>query len=94
MKRSLFAVVLVLSIPVATVQGSPTLALMPVPAQLELGKAMIEIGAEFSVTIEGNGATPRLQRGVQRMLRRLSDRSALFFDTFEFGDLGLWKEVP
>jgi hexosaminidase len=84
MKCTLFATVLVLSIPVATVEGSPTLDLMPVPAQLELGEASIEIDAEFSVTIEGNGATPRLRRGVQRMLRRLSDRSALFFDPSTF----------
>jgi hexosaminidase len=84
MKRSLFAMILVLSFPVAAVQSSPTLTLMPVPAQLEVGDASIEIGAEFSVTIEGKGATPRLQRGVQRMLRRLSDRSALFFDTSTF----------
>ena len=57
---------------------------MPVPAQLDLGEAAIEIGPEFSVTIEGEGATPRLRGGVQRMLRRLSDRSALFFDNAAF----------
>jgi len=65
-------------------QHSPTLNLMPVPAQLELGDTAIEIDSEFSVTIEGNGATSRLRRGVQRMLRRLSDRSALFFDNATF----------
>jgi hexosaminidase len=65
-------------------QDSPTLNLMPVPAQLELGEAAIEIGPEFSVTIEGDGTTPRLRGGVSRMLRRLSDRSALFFDNATF----------
>jgi hexosaminidase len=87
MKYASLAVVLMLSIPVAAVEGPPTLNLMPVPAQLELGEAAIEIGAEFSVTIEGNGATPRLRGGVQRMLRRLSDRSALFFDNSTFLEL-------
>jgi hexosaminidase len=80
--------ILTLSIPVAaeTTGGAhpPTLNLMPVPAQLELGEAVIEIDSDFSVTIEGDGATPRLRRGVQRMLRRLSDRSALFFDNSTF----------
>ena len=84
MKYASFAVVLMLSIPVIAVEGSPTLNLMPVPAQLELGEAGVEIGPNFSVTIEGAGATPRLRGGVQRMLRRLSDRSALFFDNSTF----------
>jgi hexosaminidase len=84
MKRSLFAMILALLFPVAAVQGSPTLDLMPVPAQLELGEATFEIGPEFSVTIEGNGTTPRLRGGVGRMLRRLSDRSALFLDPSAF----------
>jgi len=87
MKSISLAVVLTLSIPVAATEGPPTLNLMPVPAQLELGEAAIEIGPEFSVTIEGNGATPRLRSGVQRMLRRLSDRSALFFDNATFLEL-------
>jgi hexosaminidase len=87
MKYASLAVVLTLSIPVAAVEGPPTLNLMPAPAQLEFGEAAIEIGSEFSVTIEGNGATPRLRSGVQRMLRRLSDRSALFFDNSTFLEL-------
>ena len=65
MKYASLAVVLTLSIPVAAVEGPPTLNLMPAPAQLEFGEAAIEIGSEFSVTIEGNGATPRLRSGVQ-----------------------------
>jgi hexosaminidase len=65
-------------------QYSPALNLMPVPSQLELGETALEIDSEFSVTIEGDGVTPRLRRGVQRMLRRLSDRSALFFDNATF----------
>jgi len=84
MKYASLAIVLLLSIPVAAVEGPPTLNLMPVPAQLDLGETAIEIGPEFSVTIEGEGATPRLRGGVRRMLRRLSDRSALFFDNTAF----------
>jgi hexosaminidase len=84
MKYASLAVALMLSLPAAAIEEPPTLDLMPVPAQLELGDAAIEIGAEFSVTIEGNGATPRLRGSVQRMLRRLSDRSTLFFDNATF----------
>lgn len=84
MKNVPFVICLVLSIQVAAAEGPPTLNLMPVPAQLELGEASIEIGPEFSVTIEGEGGTPRLRGGVGRMLRRLSDRSALFFDNSTF----------
>jgi hexosaminidase len=87
MKYASFAVVLMLSIPIAAVEGPPTLNLMPVPAQLELGEAVITIDSEFSITIEGDGATPRLRNGVRRMLRRLSDRSALFFDNSTFLEL-------
>jgi hexosaminidase len=91
MRFASLAACLMLLVPVcadtAEEHDSPTLNLMPVPAQLELGEAAIEIGPEFSVTIEGNGATPRLRSGVQRMLRRLSDRSALFFDNATFLEL-------
>jgi hexosaminidase len=84
MKYASLAVVLMLSLPAAAIAGRPTLNLMPVPAQFELGEATIEIGTEFSVTIEGEGATPRLRGSVQRMLRRLSDRTALFFGNATF----------
>jgi hexosaminidase len=84
MKYASLAVVLMLSLPAAAIEGPPTLNLMPVPAQLELGETAVEIGPEFSVTIEGDGATPRLRGGVSRMLRRLSDRSTLFFENSTF----------
>jgi hexosaminidase len=57
---------------------------MPVPAQLELGEGVFKIDTGFSVTIQGDGATPRLREGVRRMLRRLSDRSTFFFDKSTF----------
>ena len=84
MKYSSLAVVLMLAIPAVAADGPPTLNLMPVPAQLEVGEAAIAIGTDFTVTIEGDGATPRLRGGVQRMLRRLSDRSTLFFEPSTF----------
>ncbi len=84
MKRASIALVLLFSISAVAEEASPTLDLMPVPAQLELGEAAVEIDEGFSVTMEGEGATPRLRRGVQRMLRRLSDRSTLFFDKSTF----------
>ncbi len=65
----------------------PTLDLMPVPAQIELGTSFYTVDEDFSVNLEGDGATPRLRRGAQRMLRRLSDRSALFFQPSTFLEL-------
>ena len=65
----------------------PTLDLMPVPAQLELADDAFDIDESFTVSIAGQGASPRLHRGVQRMLRRLSDRSTLFFDNEVFLEL-------
>jgi hexosaminidase len=67
-----------------TEDASPALNLMPVPAQIELGTGRFEIDEQFTVTVEGDGASHRLRRGVQRTLRRLSDRSTLFFDNHVF----------
>jgi hypothetical protein len=83
MRLASLAIILTLCYPVAATaveERLPTLGLMPVPANIELGNAVFEIGEGFAVSIDGDGATPRLQNGVQRMLRRLSDRSTLFFD--------------
>ncbi len=65
----------------------PTLDLMPVPRSVELGSGVHSIGTGFTVTMQGGGATPRLRRGVQSMLRRLSDRSGLFFEPSTFLEL-------
>jgi hexosaminidase len=83
MKLASLAIILTLTGPVAAdavEESLPTLGLMPVPANIELGSTVFEVGEGFAVSIEGDGATPRLQRGVRRMLRRLSDRSTLFFE--------------
>jgi hexosaminidase len=60
---------------------------MPVPAKVTRGDGSFDIGADFSVAVEGSGATPRLRGGVWRLLRRLSDRSGLFFPPATFLDL-------
>ena len=90
MRLFIIATVLVLATPVVALSAdapSPTLDLMPVPAQIELGTGAFEIDEGFAVSIQGDGAGPRLQRGVRRMLRRLSDRSTLFFGNETFLDL-------
>jgi len=91
MKDSSSAIILALTICAAAVGpaggASPTLNLMPVPAQIELGAGSYTVGDEFTVSIDGDGATLRLHRGVGRMLRRLSDRSTLFFENHVFLDL-------
>jgi hexosaminidase len=82
-----FASVLTSASVAAAEETPPTLDLMPVPAQIELGANAFEIGSGFTVAVDGDGATDRLHRGVQRMLRRLSDRSALFFEPSTFLEL-------
>jgi hexosaminidase len=82
----------VLAIAAMTVAGTVesetrTLDLMPVPAHLELGTSALVVDDTFAVVIEGDGANPRLERGVRRMLRRLSDRTTLFFGNTTFLDL-------
>ena len=83
MRLLTLAIMVVAAIPVAaepTRNIPPTLDLMPVPAQMSIGTGVYPIDEGFAVAIEGEGATPRLHRGVKRMLRRLSDRSTLFFE--------------
>ncbi len=91
MRIASLAIVLTLSVATTAgagaAEGPPTLGLMPVPAQLELGETAVAIDPGFTVTIDGEGATPRLRRAVQRMLRRLSDRTTLFFEPATFLEL-------
>jgi hexosaminidase len=89
MRIATFAMILATAVatgaqPPVDEEPAPTLDLMPVPAQVELGAGVFTIAEDFSVSIDGNGATPRLRQGVQRMLRRLSDRTGLFFDPATF----------
>ncbi len=87
MRFAALAIIVVVSVPAAAIEEPLTLDLMPVPAQIELGANAFEIDSGFTVAIGGDGATDRLHRGVQRMLRRLSDRSALFFEPSTFLEL-------
>ena len=80
MRFAALAMILAASVPAA----ANTIDLMPVPAQIEHGKNAFEIDSGFTVAIDGDGATSRLHHGVQRILRRLSDRSALFFEPSTF----------
>jgi len=82
-----FASVLTSQSVVVAEETPPALYLMPVPAQIELGTGFYTIDEDFSVHLGGDGVTPRLRRGVQRALRRLSDRSALFFEPSTFLEL-------
>lgn len=90
MKPRIVATLLIAMLPlvaVATETSSPTLELMPVPAKLVLGNGALTLDEGFSVKVSGEGAGERLHRGVRRMLRRLSDRSTLFFSNETFLDL-------
>lgn len=55
-----------------------TLNLMPVPEQIKLLDGFFRLDSAFTVSVEG-AATPRLCRAASRMLRRLSNRTGLFF---------------
>jgi hexosaminidase len=84
----LATLVLALSAALPVVAEVSTLDLMPVPAEVTIGDGSFQITVDFSVTLtDGPGATPRLHAGVQRMLRRLSDRSGLFFEPATFLEL-------
>jgi hexosaminidase len=89
----LCAALFVAAIPAAE-NPAPTLVLMPVPAQVTLETGDFEISEGFAVAIRGEGATPRLQRGVRRMLRRLSDRTTFFFENDVFLDLSDREGAP
>jgi len=67
-------------------QEQPVLDLMPYPAEIRINDGVFTITKEFAVTVSSNadGASARLTRGVQRMLRRLSDRSGLFIEPGAF----------
>lgn len=75
------------AVPMVAADSAAPLALMPLPRLLELGSGELAITPSFTVTVDGGGATPRLAGGVRRMLRRLSDRSGLFFPPPAFLEL-------
>jgi hexosaminidase len=83
----LATVILALAIATPALAAVPTPDLMPAPVEFVLGEGSFEIGADFSVSLDGPGVTPRLRGGIQRMLRRLSARSGLFFPPATFLEL-------
>ncbi len=77
MKRliSLFWLCLLLATVHATAQS---IDLMPIPKKVEWENGKFRFTAEFSMAVKGEAA-PRLYRAATRALRRLSDRTGLFF---------------
>ncbi len=92
--RSILLLVTTLTAAPMLAEQEPTLNLMPVPASLEIGTGHFVVDLEFTVSVDGDGATPRLHRGVRRMLRRLADRSTLFFANEVFLDLDARQGTP
>jgi len=60
-------------------QSQPQLNLMPMPASVQPGTGQLRIDRSFSTTITGS-SDGRLQRGVQRFLRRLSLETGITFN--------------
>jgi len=58
--------------------SSPTLKLMPVPVKVELTKGKFRLSDSFTMAVAGE-ATERLYKYFTRVLRRLSNRTGLFF---------------
>jgi hexosaminidase len=55
-----------------------TMNLMPVPQQMIIGEGRFVLQENFTVAVSG-AESPRLQKAATRALRRLSDRTGLFF---------------
>jgi hexosaminidase len=86
MKSATFALVLMLlSLPTAFAAHSADLDLMPLPAGIEQGQGRFAIEPDLAIALTGEGATPRLERGLRRMMHRLASRSAIFFEPASFG---------
>jgi hexosaminidase len=88
MKRSLILSVLILAplfaVGESTGESPSSQALMPMPAQITSADGELSLSPKFSVMVSGDGVTPRLERGIWRFLRRLSDRTGIFFDPVVF----------
>ena len=85
--RFSMAVFFLFSAVVPAVAGAATLDLMPVPANIKVGHGAFVVDDAFSVAVVGEGVSFRLEDGARRFLRRLSDRSGLFFPSSTFLDL-------
>jgi hexosaminidase len=79
MRRHLpFLFMLLCGVPMSKAQSSETLRLMPVPAELRLGSGRMPLDSSFTVRLAGS-STDRLQAGSLRLMRRLADRTGVFF---------------
>lgn len=97
MRAATLVTILAMVVPAVAMAGEAepvTLDLMPVPAEIERGEGHFAVDAEFSVGLVGDGVTPRLERATGRFLRRLSDRSALFFQPATFLELEAKAGAP
>ncbi|NOX96801.1 MAG: family 20 glycosylhydrolase [Nitrospirae bacterium] len=85
-RTSLFYSVLLLLVIILTM-GSVTFAreeteelnLMPVPKQITRGDGLFRLSDSFTIAIQGKKGGARLGKAVTRTLRRLSDRTGIFF---------------
>ncbi|MDZ7371722.1 MAG: family 20 glycosylhydrolase [candidate division KSB1 bacterium] len=78
MTRPLFLFLLLLPICIAWGDQSMTLNLMPVPEKVTLGEGRFILQEDFTMAVRGTDH-PRIYRAATRALRRLSDRTGLFF---------------
>ncbi len=76
--KLIYILIIFFSISLFAQSSINTLNLMPVPANIEVTNQNYEIDTNFTVVVRGNPAN-RIYPAVSRMLRRLSDRTGIFF---------------
>ncbi len=76
--RILFVLLFFLNFISLAQSGSETLNLMPVPAKMEVTNQDFKLDSNFTVIVTGNPAE-RIYPAASRMLRRLSQRTGIFF---------------
>ena len=76
--RNLFALIFFLSFISLAQSSNETLNLMPVPAKMEVTNQDLKLDTNFTVIVTGNPAE-RIYSAASRMLRRLSQRTGIFF---------------
>ncbi len=78
--RILFVLVLFLTDISRAQSNGETLNLMPVPAKMEVTNQDFKLDTNFTVIVTGNPAE-RIYSYTSRMLRRLSQRTGIIFQT-------------
>jgi hexosaminidase len=88
----LFGALLVFSFFVPLPGGDVKLNLMPLPAQVSLKEGKFRLTENFTTSVKG--PTPgRLTKAAARLLRRLSDRTGLFFSQGALPGQGNWDSA-